>query len=308
MENKRKMMMFCLLLAAISSPVFTGEWKASVAKNLDALIKSCVVIPCSYTHAKDELPHSRLRGIWHLPAGLDQRIYHDDQTTILENYRGRTKLLGNLGQGNCTLEMIEIRDVDNGPFCFRIELVETGTETSKIDKFSFVDSCVSFKMITEPPKPTLIPPKKAIQGHPYTITCSVIHTCPSHIPQLTWSRGTAEEITEVHREIYQGTWEAQSTLTFITEEKDDHKDITCTAEFFGGRKSTEKLTLYVKRTENYNHIIIPAVVGIGTAVIFAGLCIFMLKKYKNRIAELQSQEGTVWNRLSRMSRRIKWQG
>ncbi|CAK6960433.1 myelin-associated glycoprotein-like isoform X1 [Scomber scombrus] len=308
MENDRKMMMLCLLLAAISSRVFTGEWKATVAKNLDALVTSCAVIPCSFTHAQDELPHSRLRGIWHRSTDRDQCVYHDDKTKILENFRGRTKLLGNLGQGSCTLEMTEIRDHDNGPYCFRIELVTTGTETSKIDKFSFVEDCVNFKMITEPPKPTLIPPKTAIQGHPYTITCLVRHTCPSHIPQLTWSRGTAEEILEVHREIHQGTWEAQSTLTFIPEEKDDHTDITCTAGFFGGRKSTEKLTLYVKRTENYNHIIIPAVVGIGTAVIFAGLCIFMVKKYKNRIAELQNQDGTMWNRLSRLSRRMKWQG
>ncbi|XP_053182987.1 myelin-associated glycoprotein-like [Scomber japonicus] len=279
MEKDRKMMMFCLLLAAISSPVFTGEWNASVAKNLDALVTSCVVIPCSYTHAKDELPHSRLRGIWHRSTNQDQRIYHEDKTMILENFRGRTKLLGNLGQGNCSLEMIEIRDVDNGPFCFRVELVATGTETSKMDKFSFVDSCVNFTMTTEPPKPTLIPPKTAIQGHPYTITCLVRHTCSSHIPKLTWSRGTAEEITEVHREIHQGTWEAQSTLMFITEEKDNHTDITCTAEFFGGTTSTEKLTLHVKRKENHNHIIILAVVGIGTAVIFTGLCIFMMKKY-----------------------------
>ncbi|XP_053183194.1 myelin-associated glycoprotein-like [Scomber japonicus] len=280
MENDRKMMMFCLLLAAISSPVFTGEWNASVAKNLDALVTSCVVIPCSYTHAKDELPHPRLRGIWHRSTGLDQRIYHEDKTMILENYLGRTKLLGNLGQGNCSLEMIEIKDHDNGPFCFRVELVATGTKTSKIDKFSFVDSCVNFKMITEPPKPTLIPPKTAIQGHVYTITCLVRHTCPSHTPKLTWNRGTAEEILEVHREIYQGTWEAQSNLTFITEEKDDHTDITCTAEFFGGRTSTEKLTLHVKRTENHNHIIIPVVVGISTTVIIGGLCFFIWKKYK----------------------------
>lgn len=33
-------------------------------------------------------------------------------------------------------------------------------------------------------------------------------------------------------------------------------------------------------TENYNYIIIPAVVGVGTAVIFGCLCIFMVKKYK----------------------------
>ncbi|XP_053183195.1 myelin-associated glycoprotein-like [Scomber japonicus] len=285
MEKDRKMMMFCLLLAAISSPVFTGEWNASVVKNLDALVTSCIVIPCSYTHAIDGLSHSRLRGIWHLSTGRDQRIYHEDKTMILENFRGRTKLLGNLGQGNCALEMIEIKDHDNGPFCFRVEIVTGTSEHLKLKcflAFSFFDSCVNFTMITEPPKPTLIPPKTAIQGHPYTITCSVIHTCPSHIPQLTWSRGTAEEILEVHREIHQGTWESQSNLTFITEEKDNHTDITCTAEFFGGRTSTEKLTLHVKHEiENHNHIIIPVVVGISTTVIFGGLCFFILwKKYK----------------------------
>ncbi|XP_067458016.1 myelin-associated glycoprotein [Thunnus thynnus] len=308
MENERKMMIFCLLLAALCSPVLTGEWTATVPENLDALVTSCVVIPCSFTQAKERLPHSRLRGIWHRPASRDDCIYHEDKTRIVENFRGRTELLGNLGDGNCTLLMTEIKDHDDGPFCFRIELVPTGTQTSKIDKFSFVEDCVRFKMITEPPKPSLIHPKTAVQGRPYTITCSVRHTCPSHIPKLTWSRGTKDDINELHREIHGGFWEVQSTLIVIPEEKDDHTDITCTAKFNGPKTSTEKMTLYIKRKENYNHIIIPAVVGIGTAVIFGGLCIFMMKKYKNRIAELQSQEGSMWNRLSRMSRRIRSDG
>ncbi|KAM7420535.1 hypothetical protein PAMA_014989 [Pampus argenteus] len=304
MENKRKMMIFFLLLAVISSPVFAGEWTASVVKNLDALVTSCVVIPCSYTHAKERLPHSRLRGIWYLVSG-QQVIYHEDKTLIAESFRGRTTLLGNLGQDNCTLEMTEIKDHDNGPFCFRIELVPTGTETSKTDKFSFVHDCVSFNMITKPPKPILLEPKTPIQGHPYTITCSVFSTCPTRLPKLTWSRGTAEEIHEAYREIHKGFWEVLSTVVFIPQEKDDHTDISCTAQFYGGMMSTEKLTIYVKRTVNYNHIIIPVVVGISIAGIFGGLCIFMMKKYKNRIAELQSQDGTMWNRLSRMSRRIR---
>ncbi|KAM7382721.1 hypothetical protein PAMP_002438 [Pampus punctatissimus] len=280
MENERKIMIFLLLFAVISSPVFAGEWTASIVKNLDALVTSCVVIPCSYTHAKERLPHSRLRGIWYLESG-GQFIYHEDKTLIMENFRGRTTLLGNLGQDNCTLEITEIKDHDNGPFCFRIELVPTGTETSKIDKFSFVDNCVSFKMITQPPKITLNEPKTPIQGRPYIITCSVISTCPSHLPKLTWSRGTADEIHETYREIHKGTWEVVSTLAFIPQEKDDHTDISCSAQFYGETMmSTEKMTLYVKRTVNYNHIIIPVVVGIGVAGIFGGLCIFMMKKYK----------------------------
>ncbi|XP_044063626.1 myeloid cell surface antigen CD33 [Siniperca chuatsi] len=306
MDKERKMMTFCLLLAAISSPVLSGEWKANVVKTLDALVTSCIVVPCSFTHPKERLPTSKLRGIWHKSRNRDQRIYSDDQTQVLENFRGRTRLLGRLGDNNCTLEITEIKDHDNGPFCFRIELARTETDTSTVDKFSFLEDCVEFRMLSDPPKPTLIHPKTAIQDHPYTVVCSVTHTCPSHVPKLTWSRGTAD--TEVHREISLGLWETQSILTFIPEEKDDHSEVTCTSQFNGHKTSSSTLKLYVKRTENYKHIIIPSVVGIGTAVIFAVFCIFMVKKYKKRIAELQSQDGSMWNRLSRLSRRIRSDG
>ncbi|XP_059194485.1 myeloid cell surface antigen CD33-like [Centropristis striata] len=299
MDRDNKMMIFCLFLAALSSPVVTAEWKADVIKQLEALVTSCVVVPCSFSHPGGPLPTSRLRGIWHLRSGKDQLIYHEDQTLILENFRGRTKLLGHLGQSNCTLEITKVRDHDNGPFCFRIEL----TNAAASDKFSFVEDCVDLKMLPEPPKPTLSHSVTATEGRPFTITCSVTHTCPSHAPRLKWSRADPDAVHEVHKKSRFGYWEAESILTITPEEKDDHTDITCTAEFNGGGESSALMTLYVKRSENYNHIIIPTVAVIGTAVIFAGCCIFMMKRYKNRIAELQNQEGTVWNRLSRLSRR-----
>ncbi|XP_028435363.1 sialic acid-binding Ig-like lectin 13 isoform X1 [Perca flavescens] len=289
------MMIFSLFLAAIISPVFTEEWRASVVKELDALVTSCVVVPCSFSHPKEKLPTSRLRGIWHRSTDRNQHIYYDDSMQVLENFRGRTKLVGHLGQSNCSLEMTNIRDHDNGPFCFRIELARTETDTSTVDKFSFVESCVTFKMLPDPPNPTLSHQKTATQDRPYTITCSVRHTCPSHVPKLTWSRGTADDVIEVHKETGYGYWEAESILTIIPEEKDDQSDVTCTAQFNGPKTSSATVTLYVKRTENYNHIIIPTVAVFGTAVIFAVFCIFMVKKYKKRIAELQNQEDSAWN-------------
>ncbi|XP_029307162.1 uncharacterized protein LOC115021128 isoform X2 [Cottoperca gobio] len=270
MDKQRRMMIFCLLLAG-------------------------------------DLPTSRLRGIWHRQIDRNQRIYSQDNMKVLENFRERTRLLGHLGQENCTLEITKIMDHDNGPFCFRIELAEIETDTST-DKFSFVEDCVTFKMLPDPPKPKLNYPKTAIQGRPYTITCSVTHSCPSYNPELTWSKGTADEVIEVHKDIGSGYWEAESILTIIPEEKDDHTEIICTATFKGPRTSSGKLTLYVKRTENSNHIIIPTVAVIGTAVIFAVFYIFMVKRYKKHIAELQSGDGSVWNRLSRLSHRIRSNG
>ncbi|XP_027142194.1 myelin-associated glycoprotein-like [Larimichthys crocea] len=302
MDKERKMVISCLLLAAISSLVFGGEWTASVVKDLDALVSSCIVIPCSFTHPNEKQPTSKIRAIWHLKSDRNQRIYFEDQTQVLDSFKGRTKLLGQLGQNNCTLEITDIRDHDNGPFCFRVELVDAPPK----EKFSFIEDCVRLNMLSDAPKPVLSDPKSATQDRPYSLTCSVTHTCPSHAPKLKWSRSTADDdVTEVHRQLPIGLWEVHSTLTFIPGEKDDHSEITCTAEFHGKerRTSSSTMTLYIKRRENYNHIIIPTVVGLGTAVIFAFFCIFMVKKYKQQIAELQSQEGSVWNRLSRLSRR-----
>ncbi|KAM6994530.1 uncharacterized protein LKV04_006888 [Tautogolabrus adspersus] len=306
MDKNKQMMLMGLLLAAFTSSVFAGEWKASVVSSLDALVSSCVVIPCTFTHPEGNLPTSRLRGIWHISNQGEQRVYHEDGSLVLDSFKGRTKLLGHLGQSNCTLEIIDVKDHDNGPFCFRIELTPSSTGT--LEKFSFVEECANLKMLPDPPKPKLTHLKSAIQGLPFILTCTVAHTCPSHVPKLTWSRGTADVIAEVYREIHAGNWEIQSVLTFIPEEKDDHSDVTCTATFNGDSTSSETVTLYVKRRENYNHIIIPTVVGIGTSVIFAFFCLFMVKKYKARIAELQSQDGSVWNRLSRLSRRMHSDG
>ncbi|CAI5662732.1 unnamed protein product [Oreochromis niloticus] len=278
MDNEAKFMITCLLFAAICSSVSSDEWKAIVVKSIDALVTSCVVVPCSFSHTGGNLPMSRLRAMWHYkgktPDTKGNNIFHSDATLIKDNFKGRTKILGELGQKNCTLEITPVRDHDNGPFCFRVELVRTENNDPTKDKFSFVEDCVELNMLTEPPTPTLIQPMAATQGEPYIVICSVMHTCPT-----------------------------DSILKFIPEEKDDNRELTCTAAFNGGLKSSATFTLSVKRIENYNHIIIPAVVGIGTALLFGIFCIFMAKKYKNRIAELQNQEGTMWNRLSRLSRR-----
>ncbi|XP_068999165.1 myeloid cell surface antigen CD33 [Embiotoca jacksoni] len=307
MDKARNTMTFCLLLAATCSPVFSEDWKATVVKQIPALVGSCVVVPCSYTHPGKTLPNSRLRGIWHRKEPQDQLIYHEDNTRVLDDFKDRTKLLGHLNQNNCTLEINDVKAHDNGPFCFRIELVHTEKNEPTKDMFSFVEECVHLNMIIDTPVPELSHPKTAIQGQPYTVTCSVSHTCPSYLPKVTWNRESSG-VRMRHKDNQFGNWETESILTIIPEKEDDHTEVICTVEFSNGKKSSSTLTLYVKRIENYNHIIIPAVVTIGIAVIFGLLCIFMVKKYRKRIAELQSQDGSMWNRLSRLSHRIRSDG
>lgn len=124
--------------------MFGEEWKASVVQNLDALVGSCIVVPCSYTVPKEQR-NVRRTGIWFRFNQEKERIYSEDEEDILESFRGRTKLLGHLNQNNCTLEITEIKDHDTGSFCFRIEL------TSKSKDFTFVDDCVDFKILRMSP-------------------------------------------------------------------------------------------------------------------------------------------------------------
>lgn len=132
---------------ALSSAVCSQGWKATVVKQLDALVSSCVVLPCSFSHPKEKLPTSRLRGKWHLPNQREELIYYDEPTKVQDNYKGRTRLLGRLGDGNCTLEITGLKDHDNGPFCFRIEFARTEGDTSTPDKFSFEEDCVTLNML-----------------------------------------------------------------------------------------------------------------------------------------------------------------
>lgn len=295
----------CLILGALHSPPMSAEqWTASVVRELEALVRSCVVVPCSFSHPKEPLPSSRLRAKWHRSAERDQLIYYEDKTQVLENFRGRTRILGDMGKGNCSLEITQIKEHDNGPFCFRIELARTETDTKTKDMFSFVEDCVTLRMMPEPKAPSLTH-NSPIEGVAFTITCSVTHTCPTDRPNITWSRGSAEAVTETHTELVRGLWEVRSILAFLPAASDDHQEVTCTALFNGGRTSMSRTTLYVKRSANYNHIIVPVAVALGSAAIFGGLCILMVKKYKRRIAELQREDGTLFNRLSRLSRRMR---
>lgn len=102
---------------------------AAVPSRFKALTRSCVVIPCSFQH-HDHLPMTR--GIWSKKAG--GVVYHNGRSYVLDHFKDRTKILGDLSEGNCTLEIDDIKPFDNGPFCFHAE--------RENDKYKFNNSCV----------------------------------------------------------------------------------------------------------------------------------------------------------------------
>lgn len=132
---------------SVTVPTSAEEWKVNVVKELDALVKSCVVIPCSFTHPYGNLPSSKLKGNWYLSNKQDHRIYDEDNEEVIEKFKGRTKLLGHLGQNNCTLQIVKVKDYDNGPFCLQIGIFQEEAQSTPSITHFFVNNCVRFKIL-----------------------------------------------------------------------------------------------------------------------------------------------------------------
>ena len=109
-------------------------YEADVVSRISALTRSCVVIPCTFQIG--DVPVTRLRGLWYTNKG--EYVFHTGQTNVLDNFKGRTKLLGDTDEQNCTLEIDDVQAHDKGPFCFH---AEKGS-----DKYRFNHSCVFIVM------------------------------------------------------------------------------------------------------------------------------------------------------------------
>ncbi|XP_067306350.1 myelin-associated glycoprotein-like isoform X1 [Pseudorasbora parva] len=286
-------------LQVLCAVVFGDVWKVHVESEMEALVSSCVVLPCSFKYPATVQPSSRIKAMWHNKDKWDDFIYHNDPTRVLDNFKGRTQLLGSLGGLNCSLEIDEVKNHDNGPYCFRVEL-----ETSQ--KFSFVENCVTIRMIEQASKPELQGEASVQEGQPAVLKCSVRHTCPSHQPALSWNH-TGKTVMSYTNNGH-GQWEAESILTFIPTVEDDHSSVTCTVNYHGSVLGEMKAThpIFVKKQATLSHILIPSISGLGAALLVGVLCFFVVRRYKKRIAELQSRsDNGIWSRISRMSRRFR---
>lgn len=135
---------FILFYLVMCSPAFTEEWK-DAANSLEALVTSCVVIPCSFTAPAKQLYSSSLKGIWYRSKEAKEIVYDEDETRVVENFRGRTRMLGRLSQRNCTLEILDIKEHDSGAYCFVTVLAEGEADVPRSDKLSTPHYCVSLQ-------------------------------------------------------------------------------------------------------------------------------------------------------------------
>ncbi|XP_073719481.1 sialic acid-binding Ig-like lectin 13 [Misgurnus anguillicaudatus] len=220
-------------------------------------------------------------------------MYHTGPSRILDNFRGRTRLLGNPVEQNCTVEIDDIKTHDNGPFCFQAENDEVKYKFNDSCVFILIRVCVFYKK-AQPDNPVVsLLPENIEPGTRVTVKCSVKHTCPSHPPGITWSIPTARE-TVSHRSMSGGVWETVSTVTFIPTGYEEIDEIVCNAKFWGDKVkmvngSTE---LSVKRIQGVGmEIYGPCVIAPVLLILLLCAAVIIFKK---RRSSRMSEGRAVW--------------
>uniref|UniRef100_A0A8C7RSF8 Ig-like domain-containing protein n=1 Tax=Oncorhynchus mykiss TaxID=8022 RepID=A0A8C7RSF8_ONCMY len=201
--------------------------KVKVPSSVFGLQGSCIMIPCSFNYPKPEKKPSKLTGIW--LKDTYEVIYHPDSSSIIKDSRGRTELMGDLRQKNCSLRIDPLHRSDKGPFTFRIEIKDH-------DKYTYKDDTVEAHL-----KRTAITVKV---GEVVSAFCSMSHSCPSDSPLLTWSHSGTPSVQS--QQLTNVQWEVMSSLNFTPSSTDHNQSLVCTAAYRGGKTVKRLKTLNVK--------------------------------------------------------------
>ncbi|XP_029928365.1 myelin-associated glycoprotein-like isoform X1 [Myripristis murdjan] len=213
-----------------------NKWKVTLPSRLSALTGSCLVVPCSFTHPSSHTPHS---ASWYLYSKMPSRyplVYSSTRPEAVEaHFRGRTKLLGNVTHGTCTLLITEVTAQHNGEAIY-----------PWIDNvgFKFYHTVVTLDVSETAAKPVMTISGELVEGHGVTVSCEVRHSCPLAPPTLSFERHGGEATVNSTEE-GDGRWRLLSTITFIATAEDHGRPVGCKVTFPGGQKATTDLVLHV---------------------------------------------------------------
>lgn len=135
----------------------TGEqWNVTVTSTITATLGSDVTIPCTFTYPLN-LHTDNVKVYWKKMAAekcqTDDRdknlnIFHPENKCLLEGYKKRTKLIGDVKRKNCTLlirnittnEDIYVRVIANESYSFKKDIVSIFVDGKYFGKYFNCDS------------------------------------------------------------------------------------------------------------------------------------------------------------------------
>ncbi|XP_038669862.1 sialic acid-binding Ig-like lectin 14 isoform X2 [Scyliorhinus canicula] len=250
------------------------EWKGDTPREVTAQEGSCVKIPCHYSYPSHLATQPR-GALW---FNTEEEIpwaplaFHSkDHNHESPKFRHRTRLSGDLKDGDCSLIINNIRREDTGPYFFRIEF------DSGLGYSYYPATRLHVSDFTDKPRIFLA---EIIAGKRVDISCTFNTTCNGTAPALTWDTPTDVPGSVSNTVTQHGvTLTYTSVLTLIPSLRHHGQTLTCRLRYPSvSSERTLILTVQYSGGENLDVILIlgiRAVIFIVVVVItVAGICVW----------------------------------
>ncbi|KAM9037358.1 myelin-associated glycoprotein isoform 2-T4 [Sarcophilus harrisii] len=206
--------LFWIMIAASRG----GQWGAWMPSTISAFERTCVSIPCRFDFP-DELRPAVIHGVWYFnspyPKNYPPVVFKSRTHVVHESFQGRSRLLGDLGLRNCTLQLMHLSPELGGKYYFRADL--GGYNQYTFSEHSTLDIINS---------PSIVVPPEVVAGTEVEISCMVPDNCPELHPTLSWlghdGLGAPAVLGRMRED--GGTWVQASLLHFVpTREANGHR-------------------------------------------------------------------------------------
>ncbi|CAH2318634.1 sialoadhesin-like isoform X1 [Pelobates cultripes] len=245
-----------IILQGLHSMTVSQTW--TFPKQIDALIGSCVVIPCSFTRARSSMSDDV---VWYLyrKTSYPEVFNSRGNSETISAYRGRTSLVS-AETMSCTLRINYVRSEDEAYYYPGID--------TRSNAYREHRKTVRLLLREKPHDPVIQWSGEMIEGQPITITCKVEHTCQSNAPTIGWNKGGQHGNTNKSN-FTGGGWTSVSELIYTPSSNDHNTQIVCSAVHHNGKISQSSTTLDIKSVEIYSNTLIFVVTGIIVLILFA---------------------------------------
>ncbi|XP_060717715.1 myelin-associated glycoprotein-like isoform X2 [Tachysurus vachellii] len=205
-------------------------WEANVPKTVTAVRDSCVLVPCN------TFPYSKV--IWYKYKSVGYPVvYSNEQSGIMDQFKGRTSVPGDAENGNCTLRINNVQtedsEVDLYVWVWKRDGSDSGFEyhTTKIN-------------ILNPTDPVITAESEQVEGKAFTAKCEFRTSCPTP-PQMFWKGLDYISNKLIHTQNGETLWVTKITGTFTVTRKNQGARLSCTAKLKEQEFQSTSVTLEV---------------------------------------------------------------
>uniref|UniRef100_A0A670IV53 Sialic acid binding Ig like lectin 1 n=2 Tax=Podarcis muralis TaxID=64176 RepID=A0A670IV53_PODMU len=201
---------------------------------------SCVVIPCTFSYPSDVAVPNGITAIWYKEnTGQKALVYHSATPGSVEGgFQGRTELLGDPLQRNCTLLLRGVTTADAGKYTFRFEISERNRWSDQKGVDLTVTDSVNI--------PTIASPDDLREGMEVSFSCSSPYTCPYDSISMRWlGYDTTTSLVSKTLQLDTAASLRKQTLTTSLSWKDHNRELSCEVSV-GEQVATGRITLNVK--------------------------------------------------------------